>query len=201
MCPTVVHAACCAPRRHVFVLWLFFFIFSLGLSVCTVRIYTAKWQLWACERDFRALKYHLWSSTSSGQSLCFFSDFFLCVENKSDSELAHRQTPVLRAVHDHWTSSLALVVCCDSTVSSADLDGTAAPENRRTGALYLAAISCLVRGGLTLNFSTFFFVPPSQLRVVSGHMCQRSSPHSPARCLKTWVVTHPFYSAMCEPQR
>lgn len=54
------------------------FSFLLGLSVCTVRIYTAKWQLWACERDFRALKYHLWSSTSSGQSLCFFSDFF-CV--------------------------------------------------------------------------------------------------------------------------
>lgn len=136
------------------------FSFLLGLSVCTVRIYTAKWQLWACERDFRALKYHLWSSTSSGQSLCFFSDFFLCVENKSDSELAHRQTPVLRAVHDHWKSSLALVVCCDSTVSSADLDGTAAPENRRTGALYLAAISCLVRGRLTLDFSTFFLFPP-----------------------------------------
>lgn len=81
------------------------------------------------------------------------------MENKSESELAHRQTPVLRAVHDHWTASLAQVVCCNSTVSSADLDGTAAPENRRTGALYLAAISCLVRGGLTLDFSTCFCSP------------------------------------------
>lgn len=109
MRPAVVHAACCAPRRLVFFFFcLFLFCFLVKPKCLHPFAFTPRsGGGYGLERDFRALKYHLWSSTSSGQSLCFFRDFLFCVWRTKVTVSSHtdiRWCCVRRATTGHFRS-------------------------------------------------------------------------------------------------